>query len=102
VRDSPQVAEEQIDIENAGGSVSIRMLGATTASVHIRGDAAADYQLDVRRRGGNWIKNANTEYTGSADYNDVIETGVQEIRIRCSTGTGNVDDTANVLLSAGG
>jgi hypothetical protein len=99
---SPRVSRETIDIENAGNAVSIRMMGATIASLHIRGDAAADYQWDVRDRGGSWIQNAGTEYTGSADYDDDVEMGVSEVRIRCSSGSGGAGDTAEILLSAGG
>ncbi|MDF9748367.1 hypothetical protein [Natrinema salsiterrestre] len=100
--DSPQVAEETIDIEAAGSSASIRMLGATIASLHIRGDAAAEYQWDARRRGGDWIENVGPEYTGSADYDDVHETGDVEVRVRCSSGTGTAGDQATITLMAGG
>lgn len=100
--DSPRTARETIDIENAGATVAIRMMGAELASLHIRGDATAEYQWDVRERHGSWIQNVGPEYTGAADYNDVIETGVEEVRIRCSTGTASADDQADVLLSAGG
>lgn len=95
-------ANETIDIENAGNAVSVEMMGATIASVHIRGDAAATYQWDARPRQGTWIENVGPEYTGSADYDDVFETGVEEIRLRCSTGTGGAGDTADVYISAGG
>jgi len=100
--DSPQVAEKTIDIETAGGAASIRMLGASIASVHIRGDAAADYQWDARRRGGDWIQNVDDELTGSADYDDVYETGDVEVRVRCSSGTGTAGDQAEITLMAGG
>lgn len=100
--DDPDVSRETIDIENAGATVSIRMMGAELASVHIRGDATAEYQWDVRNRHGDWIENASSEYTGSSDYDDTFETGVEEVRIRCSTGTSGTDDQADVLLSAGG
>lgn len=100
--DSPRVARETIDIENAGESVSIRMHGAELASVHIRGDAAATYQWDVRNRQGSWIENAGSEYSGSSDYNDTFQTGVEEVRIRCSSGTAGAGDQADILLSAGG
>lgn len=100
--DSPQTAEKQIDIENAGGSASIRLLGATTVSMHVRGDAAAEYQWDARLRGGDWIQNVGPEYSGSADYDDVWDTGDAEVRLRCATGTGTADDQATITLSAGG
>ena len=94
--------EETIDIETAGNAVTLRLLGATIASVHIQGDAAAEYQWDVRKNGGDWIQNVGSEYTGSADYNDVVETGAQEVRVRCSSGTGTADQTATITLMAGG
>lgn len=100
--DSPQTAEETIDIETAGGTASIRMLGATIVSLHIRGDATAEYQWDARRRGGEWIENVADEHTGSADYDTTRETGDVEVRVRCSSGTGGAGDQATVTLLAGG
>lgn len=97
-----QVAEETIDIENPGESVSVRMLSATIVSVHIRGDATAEYQWDVRRVRGSWIQNAGSEYTGQSNYDDIFETGAQEVRIRCSTGTSGAGDQATITLMAGG
>lgn len=99
---SPQVSDETIDIENAGNSVAIQMLGATVASIHIRGDAAASYQVDVKTRGGSWIQNVAPEYSGSADYDDVVETGMQSLRVRCSSGTGGAGDQATITIGAGG
>ncbi len=99
---SPQVAEETINIETAGGTAAIRMLGATIVSLHIRGDATAEYQWDARLRGGSWIENVADEHTGSADYDAVRETGDVEVRVRCSSGSGGADDQATITLSAGG
>lgn len=100
--DSPRVTEETISIETAGGTASVRMMGSTIVSAHIRGDATAEYQWDVRRRQGGWIENVNTDHTGSADYDAVYETGAQEVRIRCSSGSGGADDEATITLMAGG
>lgn len=100
--DSPQEEEKTIDIENAGGSASIRMLGATIVSVHIKGNGVAEYQWDVRRRGGSWIQDVGPEYTGQSNYDDVLETGATEVRVRCSSGTGSPDDEATITLMAGG
>lgn len=97
-----RTANETIDIENAGNAVSIQMGGATIVSLHIRGDATATYQWDARPRGGSWIQDVGTEHTGSSDYDEVFETGVEEVRIRCSTGSGGAGDQADVYLSAGG
>jgi len=94
--------EDTIDIETAGNAVSLRLLGATIASVHIQGDAGADYQWDVRKNKGDWIQNVGSEYTGSADYDDVVETGADEVRVRCASGTATADDQATITIMASG
>jgi hypothetical protein len=99
---SPQANETTIDIENAGNSVSIRMLGATIVSMAVRGDDTAEYQWDARNRNGTWTQDVGTEYTAQSDYDDVLETGAQEVRLRCSSGTGTAGDEADVFLMAGG
>jgi len=93
-------AEETIDIETSGNAVALRVLGSNIVDVHIRGDAAADYEVDVRRNGGSWLQDVRSGYTGSADYDDVLETGAEEIRIRCSSGTTTADDSATITLMA--
>ena len=92
--------EETIDIEAAGNAVALRVLGNNIVDVHVRGDAAADYEVDVRENGSDWIQNVRSGYSGSADYDDVLETGAEEIRIRCSSGTGTAGDSATVTLMA--
>jgi len=92
--------ESTIDIETAGNAVGLRLLGCNTVDVHIRGAAAADYEVDVRRNGGSWIQAVRSGYSGSADYDDVVETGAEEIRIRCSSGTATADDSATITLMA--
>ncbi len=92
--------EETIDIEAAGNTATLRLLGNNIVDVHVRGDAAADYEVDVRKNGSNWIQNVRSGYSGSADYDDVLETGAEEIRIRCSSGTGTAGDSATVTLMA--
>lgn len=92
--------EESIDIESSGGAVSLRPLGASIVDVHIRGDAAADYAVDVRTNGGTWIQGAHSGYSGGADYDDVLETGAEEIRIRCTSGTGTAGESATITLMA--
>lgn len=100
----PKQAEETIDIENSGNTVSVVMAGAEIVSLHIRGDAAAEYQWDAKPRGSDWssFQDVGPEYTGQSDYDDVLETGAEEVRIRCSAGSGGADDTADIYLSAGG
>ena len=92
--------EETIDIENAGNSVALRLLGANIVDVHVRGDAAADYAVDVRKNGGEWIQGVRAGYSGSADYDDVLETGAEELRLRCTSGTATADDSATITLMA--
>lgn len=92
--------EETIDIETAGAAVALRLLGNNIVDVHVRGDAAADYEVDVRRNGGNWIQAVRSGYSGSADYDDVLETGAEELRIRCTSGTTTADDSATITLMA--
>jgi len=99
---SPQAKEKTIGIENAGNSVSIRMLGATIVSMTVRGDDTAEYQWDARKRNSTWKRDVGREYAGQSDYDDVLETGAQEVRLRCSTGTGTPGDEADILLMAGG
>jgi hypothetical protein len=92
--------EETIDIETAGNAVALRVLGNTIVDVHVRGDAAADYEVDVRTNGGDWIQSVRSGYSGSANYDDVLETGAEEIRLRCSSGTATGGDSATVTLMA--
>jgi len=92
--------EETIDIETAGDGVVLRLLGATIAEINIRGDAAADYAVDVRKNGGDWLEGVRSGYSGSADYDDVIETGAEELRLRCTSGTATANDSATITLMA--
>ena len=99
---SSAVVEETISIDSSGNSVSLRLQGRTIVSFVIEGDANAEYQWDARRTGGNWKQNVGKEYTGASNYDDVVETGAQEVRIRCSSGTGGTNDEATITLMAGG
>ncbi len=92
--------EETIDIEASGNAVALRLLGASIVDVHIRGDAAADYAVDVRRNKGDWIQDVRSGYSGSADYDDVLETGAEELRIRCTSGTGTADQATITLMGS--
>lgn len=99
---SPQQTDTTIDIENAGESAQVRMMGATVASIAIRGDAAATYVLDAKTRDGDWRQDVGSTYSGQSDYDDVVTTGMSQIRVRCTSGTGNGGDEAVVTISAGG
>lgn len=92
--------EESVDIETSGGTVALRLLGNNIVDVHIEGDAAADYEVDVRSSGGDWIQNVRSGYTGSAVYHDVLETGADELRIRCVNGTATAGNSATITLMA--
>jgi hypothetical protein len=96
--------EETIPIDTAGETVEVEMHGATTLSVAIRGDATAEYALDAQLdRQTDWIQgNPDTTYTGSADYDDVVTTGMPRVRVRVTTGTAGSGDEATITLSAGG
>lgn len=94
--------EDTISIDASGNAVALELNGRTIVSFIIEGDATAEYQLDARRVGGSWKQNVGKEYTGASDYDDVVETGAEEIRIRCSTGTAGTGDEAAILMMAGG
>ena len=93
--------QESIDIENSGNSVVLDTLGHTIIDVHIRGDAAADYAVDVRSRDGAWVQGVTSGYSGSADYDDVLERGAKFVRVRCTSGTAGAGDAATISLFAG-
>ncbi|QLH80976.1 hypothetical protein [Halosimplex pelagicum] len=92
--------EGTIDIETSGDAVALRLVGNNIVDVHIRGDAAADYAVDVRKNGSDWIEGVRSGYSGSANYDDVLETGADEIRLRCTNGTGTADNSATITLMA--
>jgi len=92
--------QESINIETDGNSVVLDTKGHTTADVAIRGAAAADYALDVKSRDGSWVQDVAT-YTGSTDYDAVLERGAKYLRIRCTSGTATADDSATISLLAG-
>lgn len=94
--------EETIDIENSGNDVTLDLRGHATVSVHIRGDAPADYDIDVATRRGSWINGGGQSYSSSSDYDDVISTGATRIRVRCTSGTAGSGDSATITLMAGG
>lgn len=99
---SNRVSDETIDIETSGNAVALRLSGRTIVSMLVEGDGAADYAWDVRKTGGGWKQGVGKSYSGASNYDDVIETGVEEIRLRCTSGTGGAGDSADILLMAGG
>lgn len=103
--DDARKASETISIANAGEAVSIRLQGASTVTVVIEGDAAADYEWDVRTPrsdGGEWKQDIGDSYTGAANYDDVRQTGAGQVRVRCASGTETDGDEATITLLAGG
>lgn len=99
---SSAVTEETISIDSSGEAVALELNGRTIVSVYVTGDATAEYEWDARKVGGTWQTNVSTEYTGQSDYDDVLETGAEEVRLRCSSGTGGSGDEATILIMAGG
>lgn len=92
-----------IDIEATGATAEVSMQGATLLSLSIRGDGTASYVLDARLDGDDdWTEDVDQTYSGAAEYDDVVRTGMPEVRVRCTSGTGTADDTAVVKLAAGG
>lgn len=92
-----------IDIDVTGQSVEITLHGCTHLDIVIRGDGAADYEVDIRGDdpGETWMQGVKT-YSASADYNDSFQTGAAELRVRCSTASATSGHQADVLVSAGG
>jgi len=93
------------DISGIGVILHLELEGRTHIELNIRGSAAADYALDVNRirdadTEADWMQGVNT-YTGATDYDDVLRTGAEILRLRVTTAAG-VGDTADVLLQAGG
>jgi hypothetical protein len=92
-----------IDIENAGATAAVSMQGATLLSLSIRGDGTASYVLDARLDGSDdWTEDIASTYSGAADYDDVVRTGMPEVRVRVTSGTGTAGNTATIKLGAGG
>ena len=99
----PKLAKETIDIEAAGATAAVYMSGADILSLHVRGDGTAEYVLDARLGGSDtWTEDVDQTYSGAADYDDVVRTGMPEVRVRCTSGTGTPDDSAEIKLAAGG
>lgn len=93
--------QTSIDIENSGGSIQLDTKGHVIVDLSIRGDAAADYAVDVKSRDGSWVQDVTAGYTGSADYDDVLERGAKYVRVRCTSGTATAGDSATISLFAG-
>lgn len=93
---------ETIDIETSGTTLPISVGGHTVLDLVIRGDGVADYAIDIREEGGSWVQNVGPTYTGASAYDDTLQFGAPELRIRCTTGTGTAGDSAEILLAAGG
>lgn len=91
-----------IDIETSGGSVECTIGGRTIVEVAIRGDGSADYVVEGREdKQASWVTTP-VSFGGSADHDDTLETAWDQIRVRCTTGTGAAGDSAEVVLCAGG
>jgi len=93
--------QQSIDIENSGNAVELDTLGHTIVDVSIRGDSTAEYAVDIKSRDGSWVEGVTSGYSGSADYDDVLERGAKLVRIRCTTGSGTGGDSATISLLTG-
>jgi len=100
---SAKVTEETIETTSSGNAVALDISGRTELFIHINGNAGNEFQVDVRRTGGSWIQNVGSSFTGSANYTTESRTvAAQEVRIRCSSGSGGSSDTATITLMASG
>jgi hypothetical protein len=99
---SAAVTEETIDVENSGNAVSLRINGRTEVRLNIDGETGNEFQFDVRRIGGSWIQNVGSSYTASANYDDSRTEPAPELRVRCSSGTSNANDSATITIMASG
>lgn len=94
---------ETIDIESSGSSVKINLFGRTMCEVAIRGDSVADYRVDGREdKDAQWLEGVlgDPEYSGEPRYDDILETGWNQLRIYCVNGTGITDEEAEIVLCA--
>jgi len=99
---SSAAVEETIGIETAGNSASLELQGRDTVTIHITEDAAADYVIDGRIRGGTWKQDLGPTYSGGGPHADTFDIAVEEIRVRCSTGTATAGDSATITVFGGG
>lgn len=96
-------SREVIGIESGGQTVSCTVGGRQIIEMSIQGDGVATYVIDAREeRGAEWIQDVGPTYSGSQDHLDTLETGWEQIRVRCTSGTGTAGDEATVVLCAGG
>jgi hypothetical protein len=100
---SPAVVEEEIETTSSGNAVSLDIAGRTELFINVNGNSGNEFQVDVRRTGGSWIQNVGSSFTGSANYTTESRTvAAQEVRLRCSSGSGGSSDTATITLMASG
>lgn len=94
---------ETVDIENAGGVVSLRHPGNAYYDISIDGDGVAEYVIEERARGkDSWRRADGRDFTGSSDYDITASSDRLWVRVRCTSGTGSADDQATIRISAGG
>lgn len=96
---SSNYAEQDIDVENSGNTVSLEINARTEVRIEIDGESGNEFEFQVRRPGGSWITGVNS-YTGSANYSDTRSEPAHEVRIKCTSGTSNANDTATITLIA--
>lgn len=94
---------DTLDIETTGDTLELALAGNDTLHVVIRGDGAADYQVDVTDDPANgWINGVESgSLEGAvADYDETFTIAVPYVRIRVTSGTATAGDSADVLLSS--
>lgn len=92
---------ESISIDSSGNSVELVIGRNSSLQIVIRGDAAADYALDVDdSENGGWMQGVGSSYTGSSDYDDTRTVAAYKVRIRCTSGTAGSGDNADIMLAS--
>lgn len=94
-------ARGTLDIETAGAELIIDTEEDHVLDLYIRGDAAADYALDVSDRRSQWVTDAQTFATVSS-VNQTLTNCVRYVRLRVTTGTATAGQTATVLMASAG
>ena len=104
--DARQTIDITADFDSTGESVVLDLENDNVLGIYIRGDASANYDIDVSNTPASkddWFEGAET-LTGSADYNDGWFEGARYVRVKVQTGggTGGSSDTADILVTSSG
>lgn len=92
---------ETVDIETAGATVALDTHRNDVMGLYVDGAGEADYAIDVTDDLDNdWLEAVDT-ITGATFSYGGFE-AARYVRVRVTSGTGTVDDTADVLVTATG